>query len=267
MQPAAGWPRPSPSVMPRQRTVPPATAGQPRGLHFSQDVPHHGHHDALYYGDTGVLCSIARDETACYWFKQHYAGTLCTTDVVVDEIRNRAQRSVGPDGQLMKLAAGAAMRRLVEVNPPVLRIDTFDSDDDVKLFDMIVQQLIGMAPQRATEDDGQVDDKHAGEASVIVRCKRRMAEGSAVIFLTNDSDAATVAAAHGITVRHYGHALHELVCAGMVAADSAWKLYSSATNVSGIPKAARFQTESEFVCSRTDGGCAACELLRMREAR
>lgn len=256
MQSGADRPRPSPSSMPRQRSVPPALARRPRGLDFSRLVPPRGWHEALYLADTGVLCSIARDEVGCHQCVQHFEGRLYTTDVIVEEIKNRARRPIGPDGLLMKRAAEAALQRLII--PGKVGVVSLD-EAALVAYDNAMQQLRGLAAARkAVVDEVDAVERHGGEASAIAWAQQHLASGKQLVFLTNDGDASAVAASRKIEVRHFGHVLRELVCAGGLRQAQAWNFYRRAVEVSGIPSAATFSAEDELACLGDSSGCAAC---------
>ncbi|WP_284749589.1 PIN domain-containing protein [Amycolatopsis sp. RTGN1] len=210
--------------------------------------------------DTGALCSAARDEVGCHWFAEHFKGRLYTTDVIVEEIKNRARRPASPEEQLMKLAANDALRRLI--TPSKIEIASLD-DSMWAHYDTAMHQLRNLADGRtANAHAARTADRHGGEASAIAWSKKKVGSGTQVVLVTNDGDASTVASAHGIEVRHFGHALHELVCASHISADAAWNLYQRATGMSGIPNAAAFTSATELTCPTTPNECAACATLR-----
>lgn len=184
---------------------------------------------------------------------------MYTTDVIVEEIKSRASRSIGPEGQLMKLAADDALRRLVTLG----KIEIVPLEEGSwTTYDSAMQQLQSLAAAKNFgADETDTAERHGGEASAIAWSKQEMAVGTQVVFVTNDGDASTVAANHGIEVRHFGHALHELVCAKLLNADKAWGLYQRAVNVSGIPNSATFSSAVELACSGATNGCAMCAAL------
>lgn len=257
MQPGADRQPPSPSSMPRRRSVPPAPVQRPRGLNFSRSVPHRGRLEAFYIFDTGVLCSIARDEVGCHQFVKHFEGRMYTTDVIVDEVKNRASRPIGPDGQLMKLAAADALRRLIL--PGKVQIVSLDAAAWTT-YDSVMQQLRGLTAARAADvDELNVVERHSGEASAIAWSKQSLAADYQVVLVTNDGDASVAAASQSVEVRHFGHVLHELVCANRLASDKAWNFYERAVGMSGIPTPAALRSKDDLVCKGTAERCTACE--------
>jgi hypothetical protein len=196
------------------------------------------------------------DEACCHKFLLHLQGRMHTTDIIVEEVENRASRSIGPDGVRMKAAADCAQRRLIV--PGKVQVDVLTAEDS-NSYDRHMQQLRQLAQARkATFDGADIVERHAGEASAMVLCERKRAAGIKIIFLTNDGDASTIAARQGFEVIHFGHALHELVCAKLLTNDLEWGFYQRAVGMSGIPKAATLRAASDLVCSGVPGDCPAC---------
>lgn len=255
---ASGADAPSPINMPRRRGIPAATSVSRPGAEFSRRVPNRGRPASRYYLDTGIFYSVCREERCCHRIKQHYAGRLCTTDIILEEVRHRAASKVGHERQLEKNAAADSLRRLFNIGF-VEVVDTLQTDDDMRRFDAILNQLRSLeASNSSNESNTIVGDKHAGEASAIVCCVREIGEDIDVVFLTNDGNASKVAAAYQVDARHFAHVLQELVCAELFTAEQAFVAFGVADKVTKIPTRERPSSASHFSCAKNDGNCPAC---------
>lgn len=262
---AAGPPnRPSPISMPRRSSVPPATVMRKPERSFSQDWPNSGVLHAHYYLDTGVLYAMNRDSRCPAKFLRHYEGRLRVTDIIRDEVLQKACKKVDPSEQLVKNAALEAKRRVLDPGHVEVR-ETLLTERDHIVFDQLLNQFRSLETMKRQPNDqispqkSQSSNKHAGEASAIICCTRDLQDGDQVVLLTNDGSAGQVALLYGITSRHFAHALHELVCAELLRPSLALEIFKAANKVTSVPRSEIRSHSTDFDCQRVSKEhCSRC---------
>ncbi|WP_141980751.1 hypothetical protein [Saccharothrix saharensis] len=206
-----------------------------------------------------MLYAVARDETICHHFKTHYAERMHTTDLIVQEVRDRTASNGDYTKQLVKNAATDTLRRLIATADVQVDVTLQDDEDEV-LFDRIVLHLRELEQRRNKNNERSTSaEKHVGEASAIVCSVRERNSGNKVVLLTNDGDASVAAKTQGVDSRHFGHALVELVCNRRITSEKAWRTFGSANKITAVPSAVTPNSVEEFTCGDTDGACITCD--------
>jgi hypothetical protein len=238
-------------------------AAPPPATHaFRGNAKPKGVDDVQVVVDSGILIAAAASQSVNgpKRFGDRYEGRATTTDVVREEIINRAT-SVDVNKSAARTAAKSANNYLLKSGRvPVHELNVFES---AALLQRIHDQLVAVDEARALTNYNEPDaiTKHAGEATLIVHA---LLQGVRTI-LTNDSGASLVASRQEPQIRslHFGDVLRELVCAsnGEVDADTAAKDFATACSISGINEDAKpSNPKGFFTCHRgASGSCTVCD--------
>lgn len=247
-----------PSLQPRThaRVRPPTSPALPR---------HHVDVDRAW-GDTGLLCALARRPVLLDKILDLYGASLVVTQAVAAEIRrlsgtSEAQRT--PHTRLLCSGADAVVRYLdagqITECPLPTALDTFGK------LDQVLRQLRGIdaaAAERAgkTMDAVTSAHKHAGETHSIVCAARTVELGGKTVLLTNDGGAITVAESHGVPCKDLGQLLAELGCeADPVDAAELFNSFNQVTRTFATVPARRQPTDaSAFRCLKHGDICRLC---------
>lgn len=230
-------------------------------------LPRRHMHVARAWGDTGLLCALARRPVLLDKILDLYGSSLVVTEAVAAEIRRLSgtpEAARTPNTRLLCSGADRIAQYLDTKRIEECPLPTVPGTSDK--LDQVLRQLRGIdaaAAERAGRTMDAVSSalKHAGETHSIVCALRTVELGRETLLLTNDGGAITVAESHGVPCKDLSQLLAELGCeAEPVNAAELFDTFNQVTrNFASVPARRQPSDEGAFRCLKQGDACRICD--------